>query len=88
MKIRGPSAAVAGVLALCMGGTAGAAVTGSAVRETQKVRPTDPPPPPANRDAGREGPYRNEPAIGGEAPGASSGRPALERNVRRERRLV
>ena len=39
------SAAVAGTLALCIGGAAGAAVTVSALRETQKIRPTDPPPP-------------------------------------------
>jgi hypothetical protein len=48
MKLIAPSAAVAITLALCIGSTAGAAVTVSAVRETQKIRPTDPPPPAAS----------------------------------------
>jgi len=44
MKFIGPTAGVAGAVVLCLGSAAHAAVTVTAVSETQKVRPTDPPP--------------------------------------------
>ncbi len=44
MRLVAPSAAAVGTLALFVGSTAGAATAVSAVRETQKIRPTDPAP--------------------------------------------
>jgi hypothetical protein len=48
MRLVSPSLAAAGAavrFALCLGTTARAATTVSAVTETLKIRPTDPPPP-------------------------------------------